>query len=225
MAYKAVLFDMDGTLLDTLDDLWAAVNATMKLFGYPERTREEVRQFVGNGVTRLLELALPGGASDPRFDEAVSAYRAYYASHSEGKTAPYPGVPELVQRLTDAGIACAVVSNKPDRTTKLLAEKFFPEIRVAAGENEAAGIRRKPAPDMVFAAVRELGVQLSDCVYVGDSEVDLDTGRAAGMDVISVLWGFRDREILEREGAVRFAASPEELYEAVLGHGNSPGKG
>ena len=216
MAYKAVLFDMDGTLLDTLDDLADAVNATMRRFGYPERTRDEVRQFVGNGVNRLLELALPGGGSDPRFDEAVAAYRAYYASHSEGKTGPYPGVAELVERLTAEGIPCAVVSNKPDATTKLLAEKFFPEIRVAAGENEAGGIRRKPAPDMVYAAVRELGVPLSDCVYVGDSEVDLYTGRSAGMDVISVLWGFRDRELLEREGALRFARTPEELYRAVV---------
>ena len=215
MAYKAVLFDMDGTILDTLDDLWDAVNATMRRFGYPERTREEVRQFVGNGVTRLLELALPGGAADPHFDEAVTVYRGYYAAHSEGKTAPYPGVEDLVDRLTDAGIACAVVSNKPDATTRLLAEKFFPKIRVAAGENEAAGIRRKPAPDMVYAAVRELGLAVSDCVYVGDSEVDLYTGRAAGMDVISVLWGFRDREFLEREGARRLVRTPEELFEAV----------
>ena len=216
MAYKAVLFDMDGTLLDTLDDLWNAVNATMRLFGYPERTRDEVRQFVGNGVTRLLELALPGGASDPRFDEAVAAYRAYYAAHSEEKTGPYPGVEALVKRLTEEGIACAVVSNKPDVTTKLLSRRFFPEIAVAAGENEAAGIRRKPAPDMVFAAVRQLGASLSDCVYVGDSEVDLYTARAAGMDVISVLWGFRDREQLEREGAERFARTPEELYRLVV---------
>ena len=216
MAYKAVLFDMDGTLLDTLDDLWGAVNATMRRFGYPERTRDEVRQFVGNGVTRLLELALPGGAEDPRFDEAVTAYRAYYAAHSEGKTGPYPGVAELVARLTEEGIPCAVVSNKPDKTTKQLARKFFPEIAVAAGENEAAGIRRKPAPDMVFSAVRELGAALSDCVYVGDSEVDLYTGRAAGMDVISVLWGFRDRDLLEKEGAERFARTPEELFSLIV---------
>ena len=220
MAYKAVLFDMDGTLLDTLDDMTDAVNATMKRSGYPERTREEVRQFVGNGVTRLLELALPGGANDPHFDEAVAAYRTYYASHSEGKTGPYPGVPELVRKLTDAGIACAVVSNKPDLTTKLLAEKFFPLIRVAAGENEAAGIRRKPAPDMVFAAVRELGLSTADCVYVGDSEVDLETGRAARMDVISVLWGFRDREVLEKAGARMLVRTPEELLDAVLQHEN-----
>ena len=216
MAYKAVLFDMDGTLLDTLDDLWTAVNATLRQFGYPERTRDEVRSFVGNGVTRLLELSLPGGAEDPHFDEAVTAYRAYYASHSEGKTGPYPGITELAERLRAEGIPCAVVSNKPDATTKALAEKFFPGLAVAAGENEAAGIRRKPAPDMVYAAVRALGADPDDCVYVGDSEVDIETGRAADMDVITVLWGFRDRELLEAAGAEVFARTPEELYRLIV---------
>ncbi len=216
MSYQAVLFDMDGTLLDTLDDLWGAVNATMRRFGVPEHSREDVRRFVGNGVNRLLELALPGGLSDPHFDEAVAAYRAYYAAHSLEKTKPYAGVPELVRNLTEAGVVCAVVSNKPDISTKKLASIFFPEIAAAIGEDEAAGIRRKPAPDMVLAAVRELGADPSRCVYVGDSEVDLETGRRAGMDVISVLWGFRDEELLREAGAERFARTPEELFGLIM---------
>ena len=216
MNYQAVLFDMDGTLLDTLDDLRGAVNAIMRQFGVPEHSREDVRRFVGNGVNRLLELALPGGLSYPRFDDAVAAYRAYYAAHSLEKTKPYEGVPELVRVLTGAGIRCAVVSNKPDVSTKKLAKIFFPELSAAIGENEAAGIRRKPAPDMVFAAVRELGADPERCVYVGDSEVDLETGRQAGMDVIAVLWGFRDEEDLRKAGAVRFARTPEELFRMIM---------
>ncbi len=215
MHVKAVLFDMDGTLLDTLDDLWNAVNAAMREFGCPERTRDEVRRFVGNGVTRLMELSLPGGLSYPRFDEVVSVYRAYYAAHSEIATKPYDGVCELIRRLTERGIRCAVVSNKPDVSTKKLAEKFFPEIAVAVGENEAAGIRRKPSPDMVFAAAEQLGEDVRDCLYVGDSEVDVETARQAGVRSVAVLWGFRSREELERAGAEHFAATPDELFKMI----------
>ncbi len=217
MKPKAVLFDMDGTLLDTLGDLTDAVNATMRMFSRPEHTIGEVRQYVGNGVNRLLELALPGGREDPVFDDAVREYRAYYASHSEGKTKPYDGVPECVRALIEAGIGVGVVSNKPDKTTVDLARRFFPEIAVAAGENEAAGIRRKPAPDMVFRAMERLGAGPEETVYVGDSEVDIETGRAAGVDVISVLWGFRDREFLETRGAEVFVRTPGELEERILG--------
>ena len=183
MRYDLVIFDLDGTILDTLDDLTDAANFALTQAGYPARTRDEVRRFVGNGVNRLLELALPGGLSDPRFDEAVAAYRAYYAAHSLIETKPYDGLPELVRDLTESGIACAVVSNKPDVSTKKLASIFFPELKAAVGENEAAGIRRKPAPDMVFAAVKDLGAAPDRCVYVGDSEVDLvcRPGRHAGL--------------------------------------------
>ena len=214
---KAVIFDLDGTLLNTLDDLTDAVNATMRLFSYPERTIDEVRQFVGNGVERLIELSVPGGRDDPNFDRAVTEYRAYYPAHSEIKTAPYPGVAEMLRVLEDAGIRCAVVSNKPDKTTKALCRKFFPDITLAAGENEAAGIRRKPAPDMVEHAVSELGLRVEDCVYVGDSEVDIETANNAGMDVISVLWGFRDRAYLESAGGKCFAETPEELCNRIFG--------
>ena len=215
----AVFFDLDGTLLDTLEDLWAAVNATMRQFGCPERTLGEVRQAVGNGVNRLLELVLPAGREDPRFDEIVRFYRAYYAEHAEIATRPYPGLPSLLSELKARGIPTAVVSNKPDATTVRLCAEFFPDASLAVGENEAAGIRRKPAPDMVLHAAGTLGVDPSSCVYVGDSEVDLETARAAGMPCVSVLWGFRDRDTLASAGATRFARDAGELAAILLGSG------
>lgn len=215
--YKAVIFDLDGTLLDTLDDLWNAVNHTMELFGYPKRTREEVRSFVGNGVDRLIELSIPGGIEDPNREAAIREYRAYYNAHSEVKTGLYSGVSELVSKLRVAGIGVAVASNKPHIATVKLCEGYFPEIAVVCGEREADGIRRKPQPDMVLWAAHELGFDVKDCVYVGDSEVDLKTAKNAGMDCISVLWGFRDRDVLEEAGAVCFAETAEELYHAIMG--------
>ncbi|MBQ4350066.1 MAG: HAD-IA family hydrolase [Clostridia bacterium] len=213
---KAVLFDLDGTLLNTLEDLTDAVNATMRHLGYPEHTLAKVRASVGNGVNRLLELTLPGGASDPRFDEAVEFYRATYAAHAEEKTRPYDGIADCVETLAAHGIRMAVVSNKPDATTVRLTKKYFPAIDAAAGENEAAGIRRKPAPDMVWHALKILGVTAEEAVYVGDSEVDIETARNAGLRVVSVLWGFRDREELVENGAECFAETPRELGEIVL---------
>ena len=213
---KAVLFDLDGTLLNTLEDLTDAVNATMRHFGYPEHTLAAVRAYVGNGVARLMELSLPGGAADPNFDAASAFYRRTYAAHSEDKTRPYDGVEACVETLAENGIKMAVVSNKPDETTVRLTKKYFPEIDTAAGENEAAGIRRKPAPDMVFRAIEKLGVTPEETVYVGDSEVDILTAENAGIRVVSVLWGFRDRDELEANGAVCFAETPEELAERIL---------
>ena len=214
---KAVLFDLDGTLLDTLDDLTDAVNATMRAFGVPEHTKEEVRAAVGNGVARLMELTLPGGAEYPRFDEASAFYRRTYAAHSEDKTRPYDGIPACVRTLAAHGIRTAVVSNKPDETTVRLTKKFFPEIDAAAGENEAAGIRRKPAPDMVRHAMRKLGAKEEETVYVGDSEVDLLTAENAGLRCVTVLWGFRDRDFLAASGARTFAGTPEELTRILIG--------
>ncbi|MBQ3706357.1 MAG: HAD-IA family hydrolase [Clostridia bacterium] len=212
---KAVLFDLDGTLLDTLDDLTDAVNATMRVFGYPEHTKAAVRSYVGNGVTRLMELVLPGGAEDENFEEATAVYRRIYAAHSEEKTRPYDGIAECVGTLARCGIKTAVVSNKPDETTVRLTKKWFPEIHAAAGENEAAGIRRKPAPDMVLRAMAALGVTPEETVYVGDSEVDLLTAKNAGLPCISVLWGFRDREELAAAGASVLIGTPQELTELV----------
>lgn len=217
MKYKAAVFDLDGTLLNTLEDLCDAVNVTMDRFGYPHRTLSEVRSFVGNGVEKLIELSLPDGGNDPAFSEAVSFYREYYREHSEIKTAPYDGVEELISRLIENKIAVAVVSNKPHVATVSLCKKYFPLISVAGGEREAEGIRRKPYPDTVYAAVKELGCAVGECVYIGDSEVDIMTAKNAGMDVISVLWGFRDMDYLIGEGGTVFVRNAEELYNAIVG--------
>lgn len=217
MKYKAVLFDLDGTLLDTLDDLCDAVNVTMDKFGFPNRTKSEVRSFVGNGVERLIELSIPNGRNEPCFDEAVSFYRTYYKEHSELKTAPYDGVEDLIKRLIDDKIAVAVVSNKPHAATVSLCAKYFPMISAVSGERESEGIRRKPYPDTVYAAAGELGYSANECVYIGDSEVDIMTAKNAGMDVISVLWGFRDMDYLVSEGGTVFVRTADELYNAIVG--------
>lgn len=214
--YKAVIFDLDGTLLDTLDDLWNAVNHTMEVFNYPRRSREEVRQFVGNGVDRLIELAIPGGANDNNRDEAIREFRKFYASNSEIKTKPYDGVIGLTKRLMNDGVGVAVVSNKLHEATVTLCRKYFPDIKVVCGERESEGIRRKPCPDMVFKAADELGVAISDCVYVGDSEVDLLTSQNAGISCISVLWGFRDVETLKEVGGTIFCKNSDEVYNEIM---------
>lgn len=213
--YKAAIFDLDGTLLDTLDDLCDSVNHTMDIFSYPRRTREEVRLFVGNGVDRLIELSVPGGDKDPMIDEAIREFRRYYADHSEIKTKPYDGVLDITSRLQREGICVAVVSNKLHQATVTLCRKYFPNIKIACGEREADGIRRKPYPDMVYKAISEMGVSLSECVYIGDSEVDLATAKNVGIDCISVLWGFRNREALVSSGGVVFVNTAEELYRAI----------
>lgn len=213
--YKAVIFDLDGTLLDTLDDLWDSVNHTMDVFSYPRRTREEVRKFVGNGVDRLIELCIPGEANDPNRDEAIAEYRRYYKDHSEIKTKPYVGVNEVVRKLIADGIKVAVVSNKIHTSTVELCAKYFPEIKNVCGEREAEGIRRKPHPDTVIKSAEDMGLTVGECVYVGDSEVDIETARRARMDCICVLWGFRDRDYLEAMGGSVFANTAEELYNAI----------
>ncbi len=218
MKYKAAIFDLDGTLLDTLDDLWDAVNHTMDIYGFPRRTRDEVRAFVGNGVERLIELSLglPDVRRHPQFDGITAGYRAYYAANSEHKTAPYDGVIDLIRKLIADGIAVSVVSNKPHGATVTLCAKYFPEITVVCGEREADGIRRKPYPDTVFKAVKELGLEVTDCVYIGDSEVDIKTAANAGMDCISVLWGFRDEDELREAGGAVFVRTADELYGAIV---------
>ncbi len=213
--YKAAIFDLDGTLLDTLDDLWDAVNYTMELYGFPKRTREEVRTFVGNGVNRLIELCVPGGCENVKYAEAVETYRNYYAANSEIKTKPYDGVLLLIHKLIEDGIMTAVVSNKMHEATVTLCRKYFPEITTVCGERESEGIRRKPYPDTVIKAVHDLGAEISECVYIGDSEVDIKTAENAGMDCISVLWGFRDEEYLRKMGGKTFVKNTQELYHLI----------
>ena len=218
MAIKAVIFDLDGTLLDTLEDLWASTNAALTQYGFPARTLEEVRAFVGNGVKNLMLRALEISEPQecPQFEEILAAFKAHYAVHSNDRTKAYPGVQELLLQLKRAGIGMAIVSNKLDAAVRQLSEIYFSEyIAVAIGENEAAGIRKKPAPDTVFAALKQLNVSRDEAVYVGDSEVDVATAKNSGLPCISVTWGFRSRECLAASGAMRFCDTPGEVWEAL----------
>ena len=212
MQYKAILFDLDGTLLDTLEDMADALNRTMDRFALPRRSLKEVRSFVGNGAKRLIELAT--GTEGERLEEILAVYKADYDRNYLIKTAPYPGIMALLDRLHAEGCLIGIVSNKPDSTVQSLSEALFQgKADIAVGEK--AGIRRKPAPDTVLAAMKALGTTRSETVYVGDSEVDIMTARAAGVPCISVTWGFRDRNVLEAAGAEFFADSCDALWELL----------
>ena len=212
--YDTYIFDLDGTLLNTLDDLAAAVNYTLRQYGMPEHTREDVRHFVGNGVRLLMIRAIPDGESNPRFEAAFKTFREYYLEHSLDTTRPYDGIPEMLRELRKRGKRVAVVSNKFYAATRELCQHFFPDsVEVAIGEHEAEGIRKKPAPDTVIEAFRQLDVDSHNAVYVGDSDVDLQTARNVGLPCISVLWGFRDRAFLEAHGATTFAVTPSDILQ------------
>lgn len=218
MNTKAVIFDLDGTLLDTLQDLCNSTNAALLQFGYQERTLEEVRMFVGNGVKLLMLRALGVERPEdcPQFDEVFAAFRRHYALHSNDCTRAYSGVLPLLAKLKEAGVQMAIVSNKLDAAVKTLNDIYFKDyISVAIGENEAAGVRKKPAPDTVCAALRELGVSAAEAVYIGDSEVDIATAANAGLACISVTWGFRDRAWLTAHGAARLCDTPQEVWEML----------
>ena len=201
-----ILFDLDGTLLDTLDDLTDATNHTLAQLGYPLRSREEMRRFVGNGAARQLQQSVPEG--EP-WEAALELYLPYYSTHCRIKTAPYPGIPEALAALREQ-YPVAIVSNKPDGATKALCADFFPGI-FAMGQSD--GCPRKPAPDMVLQAMKEIGADT--CIYVGDSEVDILTAKNADVPCISVLWGFRDRKELTAAGGLHFCEKPSRLTETV----------
>ena len=234
LPYSAAIFDMDGTLLDTLDDLADATNATLAVYGFPIRTRDEIRLFVGNGVEKLMERAIPDGraavahlpdGSSADFDALLADFKARYAACCRNRTRPYPGIPELLANLRHAGVPVAVVSNKFDAAVKSLASAYFSDlIPVAVGER--AGVRKKPAPDTVFEVLRLLGISSAGkpgCarpVYIGDSDVDIATAAAAGLPCISVTWGFRSRAFLLQHGASCFADSATELGNLLTGKGS-----
>ena len=212
--YSTYIFDLDGTLLDTLTDLAASCNYALRTHGMPEHSIDDVRRFVGNGVRKLMERAIPDGDANPDFEATFATFREHYMVHSLDTTKPYPGIMDALSELKARGCRLAVVSNKMMAATVELCKYFFPEtIEVAIGENEAEGIRKKPAPDTVFAALKQLGVSGDNAVYVGDSDVDLATARNSGLPCISVLWGFRDREFLLDHGATTFITSPKELLD------------
>lgn len=215
---RAVIFDLDGTLLDTLEDLWASTNAALARYGYPLRTIDEVRAFVGNGVKNLMLRALGIGTTQecPQFAEIFAAFKAHYAVHSNDCTRAYPGVLALLERLKGAGTGMAIVSNKLDAAVKQLNAIYFSDyISIAIGENEAAGIRKKPAADTVLAALAQLGVGKDEAVYIGDSEVDIATAKNSGLPCISVTWGFRDRACLLAHGADCLCDTPQEVWEVL----------
>lgn len=196
-----ILFDLDGTLLNTLDDLMDAVNHTMEVFGYPRHSREEVRRFVGNGAGLLLQLSVPQGRD---WQEPLAAFQSYYREHCQIKTAPYPGIMEALYALKKYPLA--IVSNKPDAAVKKLCAQYFPGI-YAQGEHP--GCPRKPSPDMVRIAMEHIGVDR--CIYVGDSEVDVLTAHNAAVPCLSVLWGFRDRAEIQAAGESRFCETPAQM--------------
>lgn len=210
---KIVIFDLDGTLLNTLDDLADSTNYALSKFGYPTRTIEEVRQFVGNGVAKLIERAIPDGKNNSNFEKCLSIFKENYAQNMYNKTAPYNGIIEMLSNLKSKGIKIAVVSNKFDLAVKELCKKYFEGfIDFAAGENEAQGIKKKPAPDTVISVLTEFNFSPEDAIYVGDSDVDIMTAKNSHMPCISVTWGFRDEKFLLESGATILINTPSEIY-------------
>jgi phosphoglycolate phosphatase len=209
---KAVIFDLDGTLLYTIKDLYLSVNKALEKFGYPLRTIEEVTAFVGNGIRNLMEQACPQGIAD--FEECLKYFKEYYSKHSEDNTVPYDGIMDMLKHFNEIGVKCAIVSNKFDGATKQLSEKNFGSlISVAVGERE--GIRKKPAPDTVFEVLKLLGITPEEAVFVGDSDTDVETAENAGMPCISVTWGYRSREFLAERGATFFADTTKDIIDYV----------
>ena len=215
MKYDAIFFDLDGTTVDTLQDIADAVNVALRRFHLPECDAPTVRASLGWGSATLLRRLLPE-ASDARRGEILAFYGPYYAAHACEKSRPYDGILPTLARLKADGLILAILSNKPDEAVQPLAARWFEGlIDYAAGET--AGVRRKPCPDMLAAAARRLGVALDRCLYVGDSEVDVDTARNAGIDCVCVSWGFRSREALRAAGATRIIDAPDELIACVEG--------
>ena len=204
-----ILFDLDGTLLNTLEDLTDSVNYTLAQFGCPPRTLEEVKTFIGNGARRLIELSLPGQENDPDVDAVLATYQAYYKTHSQVKTRPYDGIVEVLQKIGEK-YPIAIVSNKPDAATKVLCKEYFGDVYA---RGESTDCPRKPAPDMLQKAMEIIGVDT--CIYVGDSEPDILTAKNLGVKCLSVLWGFRDRETLTAAGGMYFCDDPRKLPEIL----------
>lgn len=212
--YKLVIFDMDGTILDTLEDLTDSTNYALCVHNLPQRTMEEVRQFVGNGIGKLIERAVPLGTKKELEEQVLATFKAYYGEHCAVKTRPYEGILEVLRTLRERGYLTAVVSNKADFAVQSLVQDYYPGLFDAAvGEKE--GVRRKPAPDSVFEVLHLLGIEKEAAVYVGDSDVDLDTAKNAGLEAIAVEWGFRDREFLLAHGARVIVGKPMEILEQL----------
>ena len=212
-----VIFDMDGTVLNTLNDLAASVKYVLTRFGMPVHNTEDYRLYFGSGIRHALQCALPKGAGEEMIDQMLPLFREHYNVHCLDRTGPYKGIPELMRSLREHGYKLAIVSNKIDSAVKELHAKFFhDDVRVAIGERE--GIRRKPAPDTVIQALAELKSTKDEAVYVGDSEVDLQTAANAGLPCITVLWGFREKDFLTEHGATVFANTPQDIFDLLKEH-------
>ena len=215
--YKLAVFDLDGTLLDTLDDIAASCNRALWLCGFPLREKQEYRQFLGFGMRRLVQLAMPEEARDDEgtVHRMMELHREYYGEHATDATGPYPGISRLLGDIRRAGVRTAVLSNKPHDPTVLLTERFFPDLMdYCAGQRE--GVPTKPDPAAVTEIIARFGFDKADCVYIGDSEVDARTGRNAGIDAIGVTWGFRDCPVLQAEGLRMIADTAKELSKFIL---------
>ena len=215
MNTRVALFDLDGTVLDTLDDLWHATNHALSLHGMPAHTRDEIRTFVGNGIAKLIERAVPPDTAPARREAVLQDFKVYYKLHCADSTHPYPGILEMLRALRRAGVRTALVSNKADFAVQKLAAHYFPELFDAV-LGERAEIRRKPAPDMVFSVLKSLGESPESAVFIGDSDTDVQTARNAGVSGLFVTWGFRDAHCLRQAGATQLADTPEQLLQAIL---------
>lgn len=211
---KAVIFDLDGTLLDTLEDLTDSVNAALRQYGCPTKCIEQIRSYVGNGIRNLILRCVEGGENNSDFERIFDTFRMHYKTNCRNKTKPYGGVMEMLRTLKENNIKLAIVSNKADFAVKELNEYYFKEFHMAAiGERE--GVARKPSPDAIYEAMRELGVTAGQTVYVGDSEVDIKTAANAQIPCISVLWGFRSKEILTEYNAGYFAETAADVLKLL----------
>lgn len=216
MRYDTIIWDLDGTLLDTIRDLAAATNHALRFFGMPTHTVDDVRYMVGNGVRKLMERATPGGEQNPRFEEVFAAFKQYYVAHCRDTARPYPGIPETLRELKTRGVTMAIVSNKLQAGVTELRETWFRDtIDVAIGGHE--GARLKPAPDMVQEAMRELQASGEAAVYVGDSDVDLLTAKSSGLPCIAAAWGFRGRDFLLEHGAATIIDTPQQIIRHIEG--------
>ncbi len=221
MKYKVAIFDMDGTILNTLEDLADAMNYCLKEHGMQERSLNEIKSFVGNGIRRLVDQAVPNGTDTGSIDEIYASFLQYYKDHCAVKTRPYDGIKEVLKKLKDEGLLTAVVSNKADYAVKKLCNEYFDGLfDCSAGDRE--GIRRKPYPDSVLLVMEHFKASPKEVVYIGDSEVDYQTAHNAGIDVIMVGWGFREEDYLRSIGAEKIVHKPDEiLKEMEIEHINS----
>ncbi len=211
--YKAVIFDLDGTLLNTLTDLYNSVNHALRAFGFPERTIDEVRRFIGNGVKKLMERSTPNDTIESVNGECLDCFRQHYLQHMADNTAPYEGVNELIEKLREKGVKTAVVSNKLHSAVVDLCKDYFPGIECAIGVSVEE--ERKPNPVNVLKVLDAFGITADECIYVGDSEVDIETAHNAGLKCIGVTWGFRDENELRENGADFIAHSTEEVFNLI----------